>query len=268
MQRFETHLFSRTAVQLRDVLNKKRPWMKCTHFLLSERGKTRQIDAPHIYDRQIQKLFTKEVLTKLYVPQMIWNNGASMKGKGLLFSQKIVARDLRRHFKKYGMNGWVITTDCKKFFPSADHDYIKGIHARLMFDTGIRDMADSIVDSAPDSKGMMIGIEPSQMEMVHYPTMLDTYMQCQLGLCGSGHYMDDFYALVPPAMDPKRVLEAIMKKAEENRITLSRKKTFIHKFGKPFRFCKAKYTITGTGRVIINGSRETAKRLRRKLNSF
>ena len=36
------------------------------HFTLSERGKTRPIDAPRIQDRQVHKVFTKKVLLSLY----------------------------------------------------------------------------------------------------------------------------------------------------------------------------------------------------------
>lgn len=37
---------------------------------------------------------------------------------------------------------------------------------------------------------------------------------------------------------------------------------------KPFRFCKAKFTLTETGRVIMNGNRDGMKRARRKIKLF
>ena len=268
IQNFERHLFSGTARRRKDFLAGKYKWHKCTSFILNERGKQRKIDAPHVHDRQIQKLFTKDVLVPLYTPQMVYNNGASLKGKGLKFSQEQVKKDLREHFKRYGMNGYIILTDCSKFFPSADHERLKKLHEKLMFNKGIRDLADSIVGSILPEKGMPIGIEPSQMEMVHYPTALDTYMTCQVGLKCYGHYMDDFYMFVPPDMDVKKVLALFLKKAEDCRIILNPKKTHIIKFGTPFRFCKSKYVITDTGKIMVHGSRETAKRFRKKLKTF
>lgn len=57
--------------------------MKCVHFTLRERGKVRPIDAPHVTDRQIHKTECNEVLVPLYGPCMIYDNGASQRGKGL-----------------------------------------------------------------------------------------------------------------------------------------------------------------------------------------
>lgn len=79
-QRFEQHLFSGTAKRRRLLLEQKWKPAGYVHFLLSERGKTRPIDAPRIQDRQIHKTFTRKVLLPLYRPSMIWNNGASLPG--------------------------------------------------------------------------------------------------------------------------------------------------------------------------------------------
>ena len=82
VQNFEGHLFSGTANRRRKVLDQNWKPMKCTHFTLCERGKVRPIDAPHITDRQIHKALCNEVLTPLYGPCMIHDNGASQKGEG------------------------------------------------------------------------------------------------------------------------------------------------------------------------------------------
>ena len=268
VQNFEAHLFSGTARRRRDILSGKFKWHKFSHFILAERGKRREIDAPHINDRQIQKTFSKEVLLPLYTPMMVWNNGASLEGKGLAFSQKELLKDLRAHYRKYGRAGYVIVTDCKGFFPNANHAYIKKEHAKLIRQSDVCRLADSITSLCGGDVGVPIGVEPSQIEMIHYPSKLDNFMKCQLGLRGAGHYMDDYYMLVPPYMDPKEVFQAFKQKAAENCIALSEHKTKIVPFGKPFRFCKAKYTISESGKVIVNGSRETIKRFRHKLKIF
>ena len=82
-QNFERHLFSNTAKQRRLILAKRWRPKKYVHFTVCERGKIRGIDAPHITDRQIHKVISKEVLEPLYDPSMIYDNGASRIGKGL-----------------------------------------------------------------------------------------------------------------------------------------------------------------------------------------
>lgn len=268
VQNFEHHLFSDTAKRRRELLESKHKWKRLFHFVLHERGKIRQIDAPHIHDRQIQKVFTKEVLLPYYSPYLIENNGASLKNKGLQFSQKMLCRDLQRHFRKYGMSGYVILTDCKKFFPSADHEYIKDQHKKIILNNDLRKLADSIISFFGINKGVPLGVEPSQIEMIHYPSKLDNFVKCQLGIRAFGHYMDDYYAIIPPDKDPKKILEAIKETARKNCINLSLNKTCIIPFGKPFRFCKTKYEIFPTGKIVKHGCRDAAKRLRHKLKYF
>lgn len=57
-------------------------------------GKIRPIDAPHITDRQIHKTLCNEVLIPLYSPSMIYDNGASQKGKGLHWQFKRIKQQL------------------------------------------------------------------------------------------------------------------------------------------------------------------------------
>lgn len=202
-QNFELHLFSGTAKRRREVLDGKWKQKKCAHFTISERGKVRPIDAPHIDDRQIHKVFTNEVLIPLYHPSMICDNGASQRGKGLHWHFRRLTQQLAWHYRRYGREGGIFLLDLKSFFPNANRDIIYRRHQQVMFDPQIRAVADAIIDYAPygnaPGRGMPLGVEP---------------------------------------------------------IT------------KPFRFCKARFTLTETGAIKINGSRDGVKRARRKLKMF
>lgn len=137
-QRFEMHLFSGTARRRRLLLERK--WIPgaYVHFTISERGKTRPIDAPRIQDRQVHKVYTKKVLLPLYRPEMIYNNGASLEGKGFEFSKRMLKEDLRWHFRRYGRDGNVILIDFKQFFPSVSHEEIFKRHEKLLLNPDIR----------------------------------------------------------------------------------------------------------------------------------
>ena len=267
-QTFEMHLFSRTAAGRKRALSGYYKPMRYVHFMLNERGKIRPIDAPYINDRQIQKTLSCECLFPLYRPSMIDNNAASIKGEGLAYAQKLLKDDLRKHYKKYGMNGWVIVTDMHHFFPSADHEIVKR-HHDLISDIRLKQVADSVTDSGgKNGKGEPLGVEPSQFEMIFLPTSMDNYMTCQVGLSGYGHYMDDFYMLIPPDKDPNEVLNIFREWTKKLKLTMNEKKTQILKFGKSFRFCKAKYIIKATGKVIEKGSTATIYRCIRKLKTL
>lgn len=268
VQNFETRLFSGTAKRCRSLMSGKYKFSPYVHFLLSERGKIRPIDAPRIQDRQVEKVFTRNVLLPTYLPGMIHNNGASLPGKGFHFSRRMLEKEFRQHFKKYGRAGGIILTDGKKFFPNASHEQIYGRHEQLIHDAALRFFADSIVKTIKADKGMPLGVEPSQAEMIAYASPMDNYMKCQMGLKGYGHYMDDFYCLVPPNMDWKNVLSKMKEQAEKCGVILNPDKTRYIPLTKPFRYCKAKYILTETGKVITRANRTAASRDKKKLQAF
>ena len=267
-QRFEMHLFSGTASRRKILMEQKWKPGGYVHFMLSERGKTRPIDAPRIQDRQIHKVYTQKVLLPLYLPSMIWNNGASLRGKGFEFSKRELREDLRYHFRRYGRDGNVILLDFRKFFPSVSHEMVFERHKKFLLNDDIRKVGDDIVNTVQGGKGLPLGVEPSQAEMIAFPSALDNYIKCQLSIKCAGHYMDDYYVIVPPDRDPKEIMQLIVAKAESLRLTISQSKTRIIPLTKSFKYCKAKYTLTETGKVIVNGNRDGIKRARRKIKAF
>lgn len=267
-QNFERHLFSGTAKRRRQIVSGKWKPGKTAFFVLRERGKTRPIDAPHINDRQVHKTLTKNVLTPLYGPGMIYDNGASRAGMGLHFHYKRLADQLRWEYQRNGRAGAVFLMDFHHFFPSAPHSVIYARHRQLILNDGIREIADKIVAAVPGGVGMPLGVEPSQQEMVALPSALDNYIKCQLGIHGAGHYMDDYYIILESRERAEQVAEDVIRRAEAMGLTVNRHKCHIVSLDKPFRFCKAKFQLTETGAVKINGCRDGMKRARRKLKSF
>ncbi len=267
-QNFEAHLFSGTAKRRKEVVTGNYKFSPYSHFMLKERGKIRPIDAPRIQDRQVEKVYTQKVLLPLYQPFMIYNNGASLPNKGFMFSRKELEKDLHEHFRKYGRTGGILLVDGKKFFPSANHAKIYERHNQFIFDDALKYFGDGVVQTVTCGYGMPLGVEPSQAEMIAYPSKLDNYMKCQVGLKEFGHYMDDFYAIIPPDVDYRDVLKTMREKASECGFAFSDGKTKYVPFAKPFRYCKAKYTVTETGKVIVFSNKKTASRDKRKLIAF
>lgn len=267
-QRFELHLFSQTAKTRRLLFERKWAPGRYVSFLKTERGKVRPIHAPRIQDRQVHKTLTRGALLPLYTPDMIYNNGASLPGKGFDFSQRMLCEDLRRHFRKYGREGYIILMDFKKFFPSVPHAAIYARHDKILKHPAIKEIAKKLVDSMPGDVGLPLGVETSQMEMVALPSPVDNFIKCQLSLKGGGHYMDDYNMLVPPNLDANEVLEKVIAKAESMGLKVNRAKTHICPLTKSFKYCKAKYTLTESGKVVVNGNREGVHRARSKIKSL
>jgi len=270
-QNFGLHLFSGTARRRKDILKGRYKFKKCSHFTLTERGKIRPIDAPHVTDRQIHKTLCNEVLIPLYSPSMIYDNGASQRGKGLHWAYRRLEEQLRWHFRRYGRQGGVFLLDLKGFFPNAPHAALYQRHQQLIFDPGLRALADSVVASSPcptPGRGMPLGVEPSQQEMVALPSSIDNWIKCQAGVHVAGHYMDDYYIALPDIEELKKLAREVVRRFEAMGIRVNKRKCKIIPLTKPFRFCKVRFTLTESGAVKLNGCRDGMKRSRRKLKFF
>ena len=99
------------------------------------------------------------------------------------------------------------------------------------------------------------------------PSAIDNWFKCQVGVKCAGHYADDYIAIGPVEL-MRRIGNELVRRFEKMGIPVNRKKCKLVPLTKPFRFCKAKFTLTETGRVIVNGCRDGVKRARRKLRLF
>lgn len=272
IQNFELHLFSRTAVACRAVKSGRWKGKGYTHFLLRERGKIRPIDAPHVSDRQLHKVITQKILYPLYRPSMIHDNGASQKYMGLSFHFKVLKDDLHWYFRRYGRDGCIVLIDLKSFFPQCDQNFIYQRHDKMILDRRIRKITDQVIDDFSAYKkchiGMPLGVEPSQIEMVALPSQTDNYAKCQLSLRSFAHYMDDYHALVRTREEGEKLIDALERSFKNQGLTINRRKCRIVPLTKAFKFCKATFKVTETGRIIVRGNRDSFKRTRHKIMSF
>lgn len=80
--------------------------------------------------------------------------------------------------------------------------------------------------------------------------------------------MDDYIIILPDLDDLKKLGHEIVRRFESRGIPVNRKKCKVIQLTKPFRWCKARFTLTESGKIKVNGSRDGVKRARRKLKLF
>lgn len=269
IQNFERHLFSLTAARRREILDGTwRQRHKPSHFTLCERGKVRPIDAPHVEDRHVQKLVSKDILEPCYKPSMIYDNGASQTGKGLHLAYRRLSEQLRSHYRRHGLQGGVLLLDLKGFFPNAPKDQILKRHQELIFSPSARELSDRVVLAAPETvpgRGMPLGMEPSQQEMIALPSAVDNWLKCQRRYKMAGHYMDDYYVGSHDVGELRELKDELVERFGKLGITVNENKVQIVPMGKPFRFCKVQFCLTAAGGVKRHAFRDSAKRGRRKM---
>ena len=80
-------------------------------FDVNERGKTRHIKSPSIRDRVLQRAVCDYVLEPVLYSKLIYDNGASVKGKGVEFTRKRLDKHLRDYYREHGNKGYILVGD-------------------------------------------------------------------------------------------------------------------------------------------------------------
>lgn len=154
---------------------------------------------------------------------------------------------------------------------SCSHALLYQRHRELILNPELQNLADTVIQYSPcptPGRGMPLGVEPSQQEMVALPSKIDQWIKCQARVHCAGHYMDDYYAFFPTVDEAKLMGHEIVRRFEAAGIRVNKRKCKVIPLTKPFRFCKARFTLTETGKIKVNGSRDGVKRARRKLKLF
>jgi hypothetical protein len=239
-------------------------------FWLNERGKMRRIRGVHFDEQVVQDSLVQNVLSRILGNCLIYDNGASMKGKGTHFAIRRLIAHLSRFYKRNGNSneGYALTVDFSKFFDSIDHAVLFGLLRRQITDERVLDLVYKFVSVFGPGKSLGLGSQVSQICSVFYPNTLDHYIKEKLRIKYYGRYMDDFYLIHADKEYLKRCLVEIKEVCAALKITLNERKTRIVKLSRGVEFLKGKYTLLENGRVLRRPVKGSAKRMRRKLKKF
>ncbi len=265
-QRYRSNLlFKNIQLQkeLRDGTYKVQPTY---NFKLKERGKERDIKAPSIRDRIVQKVLMHEVLVPNLTKPLIYDNYASLKNRGTTMARKRVEVMLRRYIRKYGSEGYVLQIDIRKYFDSIDHEILKRmVHERIKESKEIMDLIDYIIDTSSDGKtGLNLGSEAPQIFAIYYLHRLDSYVKVVKGVKFYGRYMDDIFILHPDKAYLQQLLIEIKDLLSTLKLQVHPTKTHIVKLTKGFTFLQIKYNIYDR-KIIKRPTRPKIVRERRRL---
>lgn len=261
-QLFRLHQFTNIALTCYNVKNNKYKVNKTFSFVINERGKKRNIDAPHINDRLIHKVISNEILTPIYSPHLIYNNCASVKDKGFLFTLNRVKSNLRRFYKR-NSNGYVVLIDFSKFFENCSHEVIHIFHKKYIKNEYTIKLIESYLFIV---KGISLGIEIAQKEASLIPNILDHYLENINTLCI--RYMDDTIFFIDDYDSASFLLNKYIELANSLNIIINNNKTKIISIDDYFYYCKWKFKIFNNNKIIMSSSKKTIFRQRRKLKKM
>jgi hypothetical protein len=245
-------------------------------FDIMERGKPRHIHSLHYSERVIRRSLCTNALVPILSHNLIYDNGASLEGKGITFSINRTAAMLHRYYRTYGSNdGYVLVIDFRKYFDNIRHDKLKEIVDRYVLNSQLNTLVKSIIDTAnydktPDEqgKGLYIGPEDSQILAIAYPNSIDHKIKDQWSVRYFNRYMDDSIIVHPSKDAVVQFRDALFVEYEKMGIIPNPKKTQIVKLSRGFTFLKTKFFLTDTGKVIMKPAHDSIVRERRKLKKF
>lgn len=304
VQQFEMNYLLELSRIQKELENKTYTFLPSTEFVLNERGKTRVIRGEQIQDRVVKHALCDEVLNPAVNNYLIYDNGASLEGKGIDFTRRRLLVHLRRYYAQHGSNeGYVLLIDFSKYYDNIRHDvllelfekYVDDEHAlwllkktiersrvdvSYMADEEYEDCLNSLFNSLVYQnidkslltgekfmgKHLNIGDQVAQVAGISYPIPIDNYVKIVQGVKFYGRYMDDSYAVHENKEYLEELLADIICIAKDIGITVNTHKTRICKLSDHWRFLQVQYSLTDTGRVIqkINPKRLTAMRRKMK----
>lgn len=267
-QRYKTNLFVNNLKLQQELRNGTYKISQTTNFQLNERGKARNIEAPAIRDRIIQKVLCQNILVPYLTKPLIYDNYASLKGRGTSFARKRIDVLLQKFIKKHD-DGYVLQIDIKKYFESIDHDILKAmLHERIREPKEIMDLIDYFVDASSHSnKGLNLGSEAPQIFAIYYLSPIDSYIKTVKSIKYYGRYMDDMFIFSDDKQALKELLKEIKIELAKLKLQINDKKTHITKLSHGFTLLQIKYNVDEK-KVIKRPTHSKIVRERRRLKKY
>lgn len=236
-------------------------------FDLHERGKARHIKSMHFKERVVQRCICDRALVPILSRSLVYDNGASLAGKGIHFAIYRLRGMLQRYWREHGnWNGYVLLVDFSKYFDNIRHEPVHDILWRSISDERLRDLAWKFVEAFGDV-GIGIGSQVSQILAVAYADRADHALKEIYRLGKSIRYMDDTIVISDSKERLQEALDGIMRIWSDLGIVVHKTKTQIIPMRR-FTFLKVRFCLTDTGKVVMKPCRASFSRMRRKLRSF
>ena len=289
------------------LLNKTHKCCKCTYFTLNERGKIRYIAARGMTDKIVRHCLNDFIIIPAIDKYLIYDNGASRKGKGISFTRKRFEQHIRQFYYKYKTNkGYILLIDFSKYYDNIihekakqqilsklnkDNEYVDWLLTLILneFKVDVSYMNDTQYQNCLYEKynsleyksknypklgqkymykSIDIGDQTSQSIGIFYLTKVDNYIKIVRSQKYYDRYMDDLAIISRTKEELQNILENIKILMKPLGLFINERKTHIFKLCKTFTFLQNKYHLTNTGKLIKRPCNRKIVDIRRKLKSL
>ena len=114
---------------------------------MHERGKVRRITGEQIKDRVSKHALCDEILTPAVRKYLIYDNSASIKGKGIDFARKRLLVHLRKYYHQHGSNdGYILLIDFSKYYDNIQHEKLMEQFEKYIHDEKALSFLRAVID--------------------------------------------------------------------------------------------------------------------------
>lgn len=171
-----------------DLINHTYKTSKYETFIKKENGKERIIyKLPYFPDRVCQWAIL-QVIEPMLIKHFTNDTYSAIPERGTHKCLHNVINAIQHD--TFGCQ-YCLKIDAKKYYPSINHDVLKGLYARLFKDKELLDLIGEIIDSTDGDVGIPIGNYLSQYSGNLYLTPLDHWLKEEKHIKHNYRYMDD-----------------------------------------------------------------------------
>lgn len=230
--------------------------------------KERNIVSVAFRDRVFQRSLNDNIIYPKISKSFVYDNMACQKGKGPDKARNRMKCFLQRYFRKYGLEGYVLKCDIKGYYPNMSHKVVRDCFHKVI-DGWSYDQALLVLDGQYDGeRGYNPGSQMIQIAGIGILNSIDHYIKEVLRIEYYIRYMDDFILI---HHDKQYLTECMVKIGQMlNRLDcqFNTKKTGITKLSEGILFLGFHFSLTQTGKVLMQLNSDNIRHERRKLKKL
>ena len=234
------------------------------HFMVTS-PKPREIASVAFRDRVYQRSLNDNVVYPAMVRSFIHDNFACQKGKGTDAARAKLKEFLRRYYLKHGSTGYVCQFDIHGYYPNMDHELTEQMFRKKLDPWSFEQVRRILREQYPGAKGYNPGSQLVQIAGISMLDGMDHFIKERLRAKYYIRYMDDFMIIShDPAYleDCRSRIEVILK---ELKFEINPAKTKIYPLSGGIDFLGFRFSLTATGKVLMQIRPANVKAERKKL---
>lgn len=174
------------------LINKTYQTSEYETFIKNDSGKAREIyKLPYFPDR-ICQWAVMQIIEPILLRNFTNDTYSAIPGRGIHLCLERLRKAIQSDVPG---TQYCLKLDCKKFYPSINHDILKKKYRRLFKDPNLLWLLDEIIDSTEGNTGIPIGNYISQYSGNFYLSSFDHWIKEDKGIKYYYRYMDDIVIL-------------------------------------------------------------------------